>query len=201
MELNELIVRIENCINDDFHLEFDKEIYRLINRENVDSLYSKLSNKIKLMYLPHHEINFFEWLRENDLKVWEDLWKTDDINEKPYLVSFSFLPYLIKEKERGFPICDLRNNDNYYFTEKQMVDAESKTIIEAAKQRFNDREKMEIAHQLALEISTGGIDVWHFAYKYNVEVKEVKKAVKILVDDNALVHLTDAEHLAALMEF
>jgi len=201
MELNELIVKIEDSLNTDSHLELDKEIYKFINKENVDDLFSKLSNKIKLMYLPHHEIDFFEWLKDNDLKIWEDLWKTDDLNERPYLVSFSFLPLLIKEKERGFPICDLRDNDNYYFTEKQMVDAESKTIIEAAKQRFIDREKMEISHLLALEISTGGIDIWHFAFKYKVEINEVKKAVKMLVDDNALVHLTDAEHLAALMEF
>jgi len=49
---------------------------------------------------------------------------------------------------------------------------------------------------LALEISVSPIDIWHFAYKHKVPLRDAKAAVAQLVDDHALVHITDAEHLA-----
>jgi hypothetical protein len=48
---------------------------------------------------------------------------------------------------------------------------------------------------LALEISMGAIDIWHFAYKHKIDLTQAKKAVSDMVDDGVLVHLTESEHL------
>ena len=201
MDKNELIVRTEDCIDDSNILELDDSLIQYFDKELASEVVNKFSHKVILMVLPESEVLFFEWLKKNDREVWNDLWETDDISERKYLVSLSFLPLLISEKQRGFPICDLKETDNYYFSMKHMVDAESSALIEASKKRFQNKEKMEIHHLLALEISVGAIDIWHFAYKYALNIEDAKKAVKMLVDDNALVHLTDAEHLAPLIDF
>jgi hypothetical protein len=156
-------------------------------------------NNTALIRLPEYEIEFFEWLKENDEDVWNDLWKTE--NETPYVVSISFLPMLIREERRGFPICDLLECSNYYFTEAHMTDEESKVYIETSRNRYINDKPLTIPQVLALEISTQPTDIWHFAYKHNLDIKTAKDAVKELVDDNALVHLTDAEHVAKFIDF
>ncbi|MDQ1267285.1 MAG: hypothetical protein QG635_2439 [Bacteroidota bacterium] len=151
------------------------------------------------MRLPEKEIKFFEWLAINDENVWKDLW--DDADAEPYVVGISFLPMLLAKNGRGFPICDLLNCENFYFSEQHLVDEESRIIIDTARNLFTEHKKLTPAQLLALEISFDPIDIWHFAYKYNMNLTEAKNAVKVLVQDKALVHLTDAAHLAALINF
>lgn len=178
-----------------------------------DELISKLTEQhaiiirdylhsVQLIQLPKSEIKFFEWLKVQDLEVWKDLWELDTESDKSfnsdninYLVSKTFLPQLLRNDGRGFPICDLVNSDNYFFTIHQLPDQESKIFIESAKERFINKDKLTIAQLLALEISMGPIDIWHFAYKHNIDLNEAKKSVSDMVEDGILVHLTESEHL------
>ena len=65
------------------------------------------------MKLPPSEISFFEWLKKNDNIVWNDLWNED---EDLYQVSIDLLPQF-SDNRNGFPICDLQDGLNYYFTD------------------------------------------------------------------------------------
>jgi hypothetical protein len=152
-----------------------------------------------LIQLPNWEIQFFEWLKENDNPVWVDLW--GDNTELPYAVGVSFLPLLIDINGRGFPICDLESNDNYYFTLDHAVDEESKVMLESSRDRLLAKKSLSIAQLLTVEISLAPIDIWHFAYKYQKTIDEAKAAVLSLVEDKVLVHLKDAEHLDGFIRF
>lgn len=155
--------------------------------------------KSLLMKLPQREIDFFEWLKSAEKPVWDDLWGNEETGE--YIVSISFLPLLLDSDYHGFPICDLENNDNYYFTAAHMVDEESKMMIDSTKTMFLDRKQLTLPQLLALQISVSPIDIWHFAYKSKISVESAKKAVEELVADGVLVHLRSAEHLTTFLEF
>ncbi len=178
-------------------IEIPEEFFKTLTKEQAEQIVLTLGGR-KLIKLPQREIDFFEWVKVNDNDVWEDLWN-DGLYE-PYIVSINILPYLIDEHENGFPICDLENVTNYFFSLSFMQDEESNVIIEAARNRLLDKQELSTAHRLALEVSLAPIDIWHFAYKYKITLDEAKSAVKELVDDYALVHLKDAEHIAMAMQ-
>jgi len=148
--------------------------------------------------LPDSEIKFFDWLKENDKDVWVDLW--DNESEEPYLVGIAFLPLLI-DKKRGYPICDLNLNDNYYFTKDHIVDKESEILLSSIQKRVMENQPISIAQKLLLQISLFPTDIWHFAYNNKITIADAKKAVETLIDDNVLVHLKDAEFLSAFVDF
>lgn len=187
------------------------EQHAIIIRDYLDT--------VQLFRLPKSEVQFFEWLKENDIEVWNDLWKLDNpvdddevsevevievavIEDKiDYLVSKIFLPVILKKDGRGFPICDLVTTDNYYFTPHQLPDDESKIFVESSKERFLKKEVLTTAQLLAIEISMGDIDIWHFAYKHKIELPKAKKAVWDMVEDGILVHLKESEHLIPFLNF
>lgn len=179
------------------YISFPQELFDSLNEEIAKAIVVELKHNA-LIKLPQYEIEFYEWLKENDRSVWDDLWSCE--LHEPYIVSCIFLPNLVERDGRGFPICDLEHNDNYFFNEKHMTDEESKVYIETSRNRFQDRQKLTVSQLLALEISVGPIDIWHFAYKYKISIAQAKAAVEELKDDFALVHLTNAEHLAKFME-
>lgn len=191
---------IQKSIKSENMLHFEEEDYNKFSVENANYIHN-FTNKRYLFKLPIHEINFHNWLKEVDPLVWNDLWKSDDISEEPYFVSTNFLPLLIENKDRGFPICDLRTIDNYYFTSDHMVDEESKVFIDVSTSKLGNRERMTTTELLSLEISLAPIDIWHFAYKFKLSLNQCKEAVHSLVKDNALVHLKEAEHLALYIKF
>lgn len=157
-------------------------------------------DKSAFMMLPEKEIAFFEWLKQTDFPVWKDLWEDEEL--APYLVSVSFLPFLVyKSNFNGFPICDLLNNDNYYFNIAMMIADYSETVLEAAKERFNSKQKLDLHHLLALEIAFNSIDIWHFAYKYKITLDAAKQALNILVQDQAILHFKKAEEVAQYLQF
>jgi hypothetical protein len=172
----------------DVFAKMDKDYGELLRRE---------FHHTRMMKLPETEVRFFEWLKEKDRLVWNDLWEAED---EPYIISLEFLPRLLEKDGRGFPICDLRTIDNYYFTPQLLVDKESDAMVEAAKVRFTEKQNLSTNQLLALEIHFGGIDIWHFAYKHNVDLDEAKRAAHSLIDDQILIHLTQAEHLAPILE-
>lgn len=175
-------------IPEDVFLKMGKEYGELLRKEFTVT---------RMIKLPQFEIEFFSWLKENDPPVWHDLWGEDDGS---YIISIEFLPRLLEKDGRGFPICDLRTVDNYYFMPQLLIERESDAMVEAAKVRFIERQGLTPNQLLALEIHFGGIDVWHFAYKHKIDLAEAKAAVASLVEDQILVHLTDAEHLAPILE-
>jgi hypothetical protein len=175
-------------IPEDVFLKMEKEYGELLKKDFTAT---------RMLKLPQSEIDFFNWLKENDPDVWSDIWGDDDGS---YTVSIEFLPMLLEKDGRGFPICDLQNVDNYYFMPQLLVERESDVMVEAAKVRFIEKRGLTPSQLLALEIHFGGIDVWHFAYKHKIDLGEAKAAVASLVEDQILVHLTDAEHLAPILE-
>lgn len=183
-------------VNEDKVLEIPNEIFSKMEKE-YGELLQKEFNYTRLMRLPDPEVQFFEWLKENDRLVWNDLWQDEELG---YVISIEFLPKLLEKDGRGFPICDLRSIDNYYFTPQLLVDKESDVLVEAAKVRFKEKQALPTNQLLALEIHFGGIDVWHFAYKHKIDLAEAKKAAHSLVEDQILIHLTEAEHIAPILE-
>ncbi len=197
MDSNEQIIEFfSKLVNDQGVLTIPEDVFLKMEKE-YGLLLKQDFNHAQLFRLPEFEIEFFKWVKESDPLVWNDLWKDE---EDPYVVSLEFLPRLLEQDGRGFPICDLQTIDNYYFAPQLMVDAESDVMVEAAKTRFVERKGLTPSQLLALEIHYGGIDIWHFAYKHEIELQEAKKAVASLVEDQVLVHLTDAEHLAPILE-
>jgi hypothetical protein len=179
-------------------LNIPKEILEKITFEQAQII-NNYFPKTTLFKLPQYEIDFFEWVKLVDPSVWEDLW-TDEINP-PYIVSLIFLPVLVKGSYRGFPICDLVNNENYFFAPAHLADKESEIFTESSKTRFLNKESLTVPQLLSIEISMDAIDIWHFAYKHKIELPEAKKAVKALVNDEVLVHLKDAEYLSTFINF
>ncbi|MEJ5287244.1 MAG: hypothetical protein CH6_3603 [Candidatus Kapaibacterium sp.] len=174
-----------------------EEIFNQITEEIATELVRRFSRDT-LLYLPEREIHFFEWLKEKDYDVWEDLW--GGVKEEPYVVSISFLPLLIR-RFGGFPICDLMNNVNYYFTEEMINPKTSHLLLETLREKYLQNEKLTIAQALLLEMSVAPIDIWHFAYYHQIPISEAKKAVEELVEDNLIVHYKTAEELANFVQF
>ncbi len=197
MDIKEIIIWCLNEHREQEYLDFPDKMFDELDNESAKKIVAELKHRA-LFKLPKYEIAFQEWLKENDRHIWDDLWSCE--LHEPYIVSIIFLPNLVERDGRGFPICDLERNDNYFFNEKHMTDEESKVYIETSRVRFKDHKELTVAQLLALEISVGPIDIWHFAYKYKISIAAAKQAVEDLKDDFALVHLTDAEHLAKFME-
>ncbi len=196
----ELDTIIKESLNQASYLDLSPEVYDKLTVDDAFYINEITDNSI-LFKLPESEIVFFEWLKEIEPLVWQDLWRNDDISEIPYLVSTSFLPVIIENKDRGFPICDLRSVDNYFFSKDHMVDEESKVFFDVSKEKLKNRARMTIPELLALEISVAPIDIWHFAYKFKLDLNKCKEAVHQLSQDNALVHFKDAEYLAPFINF
>lgn len=192
----DIIAFFEKFVNKDGVLEIPQDVFETLGKEHAEII-KKEFKAAQMLKLPESEISFFEWLKEHDLVVWNDLWGDDELH---YTISIEFITKLIEKDGRGFPICDLRTVDNYYFPTQVLVDRESDVMVEAAKVRFMERQGLTPSQLLALEIHFGGIDIWHFAYKHKIELQEAKKAVESLVEDQILVHLKDAEHLAPILE-
>lgn len=176
---------------DNFYKELDFEGSQIIKNYFPQNTFFKL---------PKHEIDFFEWLKINDKSIWDDLWSAEDIH-KPYYVSLTFFPLLVKQGYRGFPICDLLSNDNYYFVPNHLASKEAEIFAESAKTIYMNKDEMTIPQLLAMEISLEPIDIWHFSYKHKISIDESKKAVSSLVDDELLIHLKSANHLIPFIDF
>lgn len=191
---------IKNWLEENPYVEFTDELIYEMPDEAAEEIAKRYGNR-GLMKLPSKEIEFFEWVKRNDPNVWDDLWTGDTLDNESYVITLNFLPLLKKFPDRGFPICDLLSTDNYYFTAQHMVDKESEMMVESVKQRFKGKHKLTLAQLLVLEISIDPIDIWHFAYKYKVNIDDAKEAVHELVEDGVLVHLKDADHLSSFIEF
>jgi len=143
-----------------------------------------------LMRLPQKEINFFEWLKKEDPSVWDDLWAGE---ENMYQVSVDLLPQFLREKN-GFPICDLEQEDNYYFTDRHIKPA-GKEQLQLILEKTERNEKLKVDELLLFELQIAPIDIWHFAYRYGLPLKRLKEVISDMVYKGWIVHLTDREDL------
>lgn len=150
-----------------------------------------------LMMLPRSEQEFFSWLRVNDEKVWNDLWS--DAGDPAYVVSLAFLPAFL-DPSRGFPICDLENEDNYFFLPRLLHGEHAHDFVEAVRERFLAKEKITVEQLLALECSMSPIDIWHFAWHHGIDLARAKEAVHHLKEEKILLHLTSSADLAEYIE-
>jgi hypothetical protein len=178
-------------------VELDRETFEELSGEQAAML-ADVYGHSTLMKLPPAEIEFFEWLRREDPEIWDDLWDTE--GEQPYIVGIGLLPALMKDNGRGFPICDLRENDNYYFAPQHLAGKEAGIFIESVKDRFSSKKPLSISQLLALEISYEAIDIWRFAYKHGIDLRAAKQAIEGLIDEKIIIHLTETEHIANFVE-
>lgn len=193
MTLDEIITSCQTSLNERSYIEFAAETYPLITADMVTALQQRFGEH-EVWRLPQHEIEFFEWLKVNDVSVWNDLWA--DAQQAPYLVSLAHLPGFTGENVHGaYHICDLQTQDNFYFSPLMFHDKASADFLSAVRGRFETRQSLSPSQALALEASIGPVDIWHFAYRRGLSIEAAKKAVATLVDDGILVHVTKAEHL------
>ena len=187
--IEEIIKRKEAQLEQHTCLLFSVEELSLLDHDMVTAIESHFSGHT-LMRLPQEEINFFEWLKKEDLPVWQDLWDTDD---EPYLVSISFLHNFLTNNN-GFPICDLVEESNYWFCKRHL---KPKGILLAAEQ---DQNGSSFEHRLIIEILHRSIDIWHFCYRNNIAVAYAKARIQEMHHDDLLVHLEKREDLVKYLD-
>ena len=194
MTNDELLDWCQKHIAANNYFSFPEEIFNNLTDAKVTALINNFGST-HLMKMPQTEIDFFEWLKANDISVWNDLWNSE---EEPYLISMNFLPVIISGL-RGFPICDLLNNDNYYFTNTHLISNEARLMVESVQKMYKAHKQLTVEQALILEISIEPIDIWRFAYRYKISIERAKKAVESLVNESILLHIKDAEHLSGFI--
>jgi hypothetical protein len=192
--LRELLIEKEKQLHEKGYLVFTET--------ELTNMSLDLANKLKehfhgiaLMQLPDEEIAFFEWLKSEDIAVWNDLWANE---EDPNMVSIDLLPYFIGEAI-GFPICDLIDEPNYWFAPKHIKPkgTENFSVIE---KKISANKNLTVDEALLVEVSQAPVDLWHFCYQYNYPVKKAKNIVRIMHRDDVLVHLAEREDLVKYIE-
>lgn len=197
MTTQKIIDLCSKQISENSIIDLPENVFAALTVEQAEAIVTHFRGKAFLR-LPEKERRFFDWLKIHDESVWKDLWGDDSI-EPPYIVSVVFLPLLLDDV-RGFPICDLLTEDNYYFTNDHFLSDEADVLIEAAKDRFLAQQTLTISQLLALEISMAPIDIWRFAYHHKIDLAHAKGAVQRLVDEKLLIHLKSSEDLADFVE-
>lgn len=180
------------------HLAFSTDILTAMSAEDAAEIASVYGSR-SLMRLPEHEVAFQEWLRKAEPAVWNDLWEGEP--DAPYLISLSYLQDFAGGGGKGaFLICDLQVEDNYYFTPDMLLEKESTDFVSAVRDRFLAGGTMTVEQALTVEMSTGPMDIWHFAYLRGVDLQRAKQAVASLVADRIIVHVPKAEHLSSFFD-
>lgn len=152
-----------------------------LTREQAEELVALYGNTA-LMLLPSKEIAFFEWLRANDEPVWNDLWGADDV---PYRVSLAYLPDLLPNR-RGFLICDLVEQDNYFFSAESITPDDGSPFLDAALAIVKNEGQISMEQAFVVEAWRAPIDQWRFAYLYKQNLASVKEMVQWLIAEEIL---------------
>lgn len=160
----------------------DAEIAEL-TREQAERLVARYGSTT-IMRLPGKERAFFDWLKREDPAIWTDLWGDDD---QDYTVSLSFLPELLPNR-RGFMICDLLDNPNYYFTPDDITPEEGRGFSDAALEIVKANRPLTLDQAFVVEVWRAPIDQWRFSYNYDVPLSETKRIVQWLLEEGILIH-------------
>jgi hypothetical protein len=186
-------------------VEIPDEIFWTIEREQAKELAETFGTSIFLR-LPPSEREFFEWLRRTEPLVWEDVWAMDipdtvpGTEADPYIVGIGLLAEMVYEA-RGFPICDLTTQPNFFFSIKNFNAEEIKPLVDAVVQRMEDNVEMSVKEILLMEIRRAPIDVWRFAHVYRVPVEQVKAAALDLVEDGLMRYAGTREEMSDFLEW
>jgi len=180
-EFEDLARRIQPSAEGIHMVDITEEEIASLTREQADQLVV-LYGSSALITLPRKEREFFDWLREHDEPVWNDLWGSD---ETPYQVSFAFLPDLLLNR-RGFAICDLVDNPNYYFTVDNISLEDGTLFLDAALTIIRREERISMEQALVVEIWRAPIDQWRFAFLYGLPLDQVKAMVHWLMSEGIL---------------
>ena len=195
MNLRQLIIEKEHELLEKQYVTFsDEEIQEL----PLDHIYKIVDHfhGHALMKLPPSEIKFFEWLTYKDKAIWDDIWGAEHENE--YLVSIDLLKQFVSEKN-GFPICDLENEVNYYFTSRH-IKIKGIEELENIIQKTKNNEKLKVSEFFLLELQIAPTDIWHFAFRYNLSIPKVKEMIETLVYKGFVVHLSKREDLITYID-
>ena len=201
MDINALIASLKSQVSDSESrgiITFDEEILSALTPDDAKLIISQIGST-HLLKLPQKEIAFFEWLKEIHPLVWRDLWGSDD-SEHEYTVGMDLLPLML-DPVRGFPICDLITQENFFFVPDHLIGEEISFYLEAVKERYLKQETVTVAQLLVLEISMAPIDAWRFSYHHRIEFDRVMKAIQDLKEEGMLLHLGKAEDLADFISF
>jgi hypothetical protein len=205
---------------------FSEEMWSALTPEIAEHLAEEFGASTLVM-LPAVEIRFFEWLKVSAPTIWRDLWELSSqtqyentyggtpesapqspsqlvlledspVEHEPYLVGMGLLPELVRHG-RGFPICDLESEPNFYFSYKSFHAEEIKPFLDAAQARFEAGEELSIEQVFVLEIRRAPIDIWRFAYQYGVPIEQMKSIALKFVADGLFKQTFTREELSDVM--
>ena len=188
IDSKEKILKSEHC------LKFSKDELSKINKSQAKKIIEHFHGRA-MMALPEDEVLFFEWLKKNDLPVWNDLWEDED---HPYCISIDFLHHFIKYSN-GFPICDLVTVDNYWFTGRH-IKPKGMEKMEDIGVKVNQGKTLSFEEAFLVEIFRSSIDLWHFCFRYKVPVTVAKERIQDMHHDDLIVHLTNRDDLVKYLD-
>jgi hypothetical protein len=192
--IREILIQKEQQLQQNGYLEFDQQELSVMDAETAGKIMDHFHG-VALMRLPQVEIDFFEWLKNEDSDVWDDLWADE---ENTYLVSIDLLSCFVADAN-GFPICDLINQPNYWFSPKH-IKPKGNEKFPLIEEKLDADKNLTVDEALLLEIMQSALDIWHFCYKYNYPVQKAKQIVRAMHREDLLVHLPEREDLVKYIE-
>jgi len=196
MSIRKLLEEKEAQIGRQGYMEFSEEELSRLNSIDLRHILEVFQGHA-LMKLPASEIRFFEWLKETDRAVWDDLW--GEAEEEAYLVSINFLSHFVG-RNLGFPICDLVDEPNYWFSPRHIKPKGREELDEIFSKVENDI-KLNLAEYFLYSLNAGSFDIWHFCYRHQLDVSALKSIIEDLVYKGQLVHLTNRDDLVKYLDF
>ncbi|RLD15898.1 hypothetical protein DRI50_03185 [candidate division KSB1 bacterium] len=198
MDVEALIKHKEDEKKQKKYIQFSERELEKLRPDEVEKIIDHFHGST-LVRLPESEVKFFEWLKETDRAVWNDLWEEDEEDES-YLVSVDFLREFIRETP-SFPICDLIDEPNYWFTFRHIKPEGLEYLQEEIRLKVEMDEDLTLEELFLLEISVSSTDIWHFSHRHQVPVERMKQAIADMVYKGWIVHLTDRDDLVKYLDF
>jgi hypothetical protein len=192
--LRELLINKETQLNKDGYLVFDKAELQNMSGGTAEKVINHFHG-VALMQIPGEEIEFFKWLKKEDPAVWNDLWANE---ENPYFVSIDLLKHFISDAN-GFPICDLIDEPNYWFSSRHLKPKGTEKFSQI-EQKIQDNKNLTVDEALLVEVMQASVDIWHFCYKYKFPVNKAKNIVRNMHIDDLIVHLPQREDLTKYLD-
>lgn len=192
--LKVLIDLKERMLKEDGYISFTTAELNKFDKKTAEKMISHFHGRA-MIALPEDEIMFFEWLKKNDRPVWNDLWEGEDAF---YRISIDFLHHFLKYGN-GFPICDLINEDNYWFCIRH-IKPKGIELMEQIGKKVNNNQSLTFAEAFLLEVFRGSIDLWHFCYRNKIPLKTGKSRIDDMHLDDLLVHLPAREDLVKYLD-
>ena len=194
MNMEKLISAKGRQLKENNYIEFSDEELNALRPDEIQHLVERYHG-FALMRIPPSEVAFFEWLRDQDEEVWNDIWEGEP---DMYLVSTDLLP-VFQEGKNGFPICDLVDQPNYWFSERH-IKPKGREELEHIVQKYENQGKLNIGELFLIQLLNAPTDIWHFCYRFNISVASMKRVIATMVSNGWLVHLTDRDDLVKYIE-